>query len=100
MLRKNPLQPPRPFSPGDQASEVGTAAEAAVAGLGFVTPEDFDATGILRGVDPSEPRYWWMPDVYGPADSPVSAGEEVQATSLSAARTVAAARSTSAASAA
>jgi hypothetical protein len=100
MLRTNPLQPPRPFSPGGKAFGMGPVARAAVAGLGFVTPEDFDATGILRGVDPSEPQYWWMPDIYGPADSPAAAGEGAQATSRSPDRTVAAARSTSAASAA
>lgn len=32
----------------------------------FVSAEDFDATGILTGVDPCESRYWWVPELYGP----------------------------------
>jgi hypothetical protein len=32
----------------------------------FVSAEDFDATGILAGVDPCASNYWWMPELYGP----------------------------------
>jgi hypothetical protein len=28
--------------------------------------EDYDATGVLIGMDPSASRYWWMPELYGP----------------------------------
>jgi hypothetical protein len=42
-------------------------AHAAQAASGrFVSAEDFDATGILAGVDPCESRYWWVPELYGP----------------------------------
>ena len=62
MLRKNPLQPPRPFAA--TASRADNPAEERWGG--FVTAEDFDGTGIMTGVDPSESRYWWMPELYGP----------------------------------
>lgn len=44
------------------------ASGRAVAGNAAPPPsaEDFDATGILRGIDPCESRYWWIPDLYGP----------------------------------
>jgi hypothetical protein len=81
MLRKNPLQPPRPF----------TAAFSAVASVaqpgqpaGFVAADDFDSTGIMAGVDPSESRYWWVPELYGPEAAP-------QATSRPGSRAAAAA---------
>jgi hypothetical protein len=32
----------------------------------FISAEDFDATGILTGVDPCASNYWWMPELYGP----------------------------------
>lgn len=31
----------------------------------FVSAEDFDATGILTGVDACASSYWWMPELYG-----------------------------------
>jgi hypothetical protein len=34
-------------------------------GRGFTSAEDFDATGILAGVDPCESRYWWLPELAG-----------------------------------
>lgn len=30
----------------------------------FVSPEDFDVTGVLAGVDCSESRYWWVPELH------------------------------------
>lgn len=39
---------------------------AAPSGRPLVAAEDFDATGILTGMDPSASRYWWMPELYGP----------------------------------
>jgi len=62
MLRTNPLQPPRPHFP---AAATGRS-EPELAGPAFIAPEDFDRTGIMAGVDPSESRYWWMPELYGP----------------------------------
>ena len=61
MLRINPLHPPRPVAvfsaPASQRVPDGTV---------FVAAEDYDSTGILTGVDPSESRYWWLPELYGP----------------------------------
>jgi hypothetical protein len=63
MLRKNPLQPPRPFI----AAPLAAGCEAQAAPFpGFLAADDFDPTGILTGVDPSESRYWWQPELYGP----------------------------------
>jgi hypothetical protein len=56
---------------------------------GFLTAEDFDGTGIMVGVDVSESRYWWMPELYGPDES--AAAEPAQAASGSGTRTSAAA---------
>jgi hypothetical protein len=39
----------------------------------FVSAEDFDATGILAGVDPCASNYWWMPELYGPDLGPAQA---------------------------
>jgi len=64
MLQKNPLCPPLPSQPPRAAA---TAASAASRAEGrFVSATDFDATGVLAGMDPSESRYWWMPELYGP----------------------------------
>jgi hypothetical protein len=65
MLRPNPLQPPRPFFPDTPPGTGQGAGPAAAATDAFVSAEDFDLTGILTGVDPCEPRYWWMPELYG-----------------------------------
>lgn len=59
---------------------------------GFLSAEDFDATGVLAGVDPCESHYWWMPELYGPESM---AGDESagldQATRRTASRATAAA---------
>ena len=93
MLRINPLQPPRPFSVTS-----APAAHRVTAGAGFVAAEDYDSTGIMAGVDPSESRYWWLPELYGPepvptpaAVSPVTASPAAQATRRTGERTAAAA---------
>jgi hypothetical protein len=62
MLERNRLQPPRPSSPSPTAGWFDGVA-AGCSGL-FASPEDFDATGILAGVDPCESRYWWMPELF------------------------------------
>jgi len=59
MLQSNPLQPPRPFLPPPRAVQRTSVVEGR-----FVSAEDFDATGVLTGVDPCESRYWWMPELY------------------------------------
>ena len=81
MLRSNPLQPPRPFPPP------AVEAIAAGTGRGFVSPEDYDRTGILTGMDPCESRYWWLPELYAPA----AAAGDLQATSRPLTRPTAAA---------
>lgn len=71
MLQKNPLCPPVPSQPPRATQSV--AAAAASAEGRFVSADDFDATGVLAGMDPSESRYWWMPELYGPdADAAVA----------------------------
>lgn len=72
----------------------------------FVSAEDFDATGILTGVDACASSYWWMPELYGPdagpdfgsapfqvrlADSLAERPNRDQATQRTASRTTAAA---------
>ena len=85
MLRSNPLQPPRPFSIPEGA--IGTSGRTA----GFVSPEDYDRTGILTGVDPCESQYWWMPELYGPETAAVDQGSANQATNRPLTRSPAAA---------
>ena len=77
MLRINPLQPPRPLSVTSAA-----AAPRATVGAGFVAAEDYDSTGIMAGVDPSESQYWWLPELYGPepAQAPAAVSPAAQAT--------------------
>lgn len=87
MLQRNPLQPPRPFLPPTAAG-----AQRPAVGCGFLSAEDFDATGVLPGVDPCESQYWWMPELYGPetAAGAEAAGRD-QATRRTASRAPAAA---------
>lgn len=60
MLRINPLQPPRPVPPS-----AGTPRPPRrVRPMGFVSAEDYDATGVLAGLDPCESRYWWLAEFY------------------------------------
>lgn len=76
MLQKNRLQPPMPPRTPPTTAALGAARRAAA----FVSPEDFDATGILAGVDPCESLYWWLADLYGPeADLPAERTREVAA---------------------
>ena len=74
MLERNRLQPPRPSAPSQTAG--GFDGPLAACGGLFASPEDYDATGILAGVDPYESRYWWMPELY---ISPTAAGESTLA---------------------
>jgi hypothetical protein len=89
MLQTNPLQPPRPFTPAPPPAHGLTPGHRR-----FVAAEDFDATGIMAGVDLSEPQYWWMPELYGPEGAPARSAcrePDAQATSRVASRTSAAA---------
>lgn len=70
MLQKNPLCPPLPCP----LPHAAVSAAAAAAGERFVSADDFDATGVLSGMDPSESRYWWMPELYGPDADIAAAG--------------------------
>jgi hypothetical protein len=97
MLRKNSLHPPRPFPSADSShartvSAVGEAGQP-YAAAGFLSADAFDPTGILLGVDPAEPCYWWVPELYGP-DGAAGSGSleppgEAQAAARSADRTAA-----------
>lgn len=62
MLERNRLQPPRPSAPSQTSG--GFDGHASGCGGLFASAEDYDATGILAGVDPCESRYWWMPELY------------------------------------
>jgi len=90
MLRKNPLHPPRPFPSADSAgtrtdSTVGEARQSDAA-AGFLSADAFDPTGILLGVDPAEPCYWWMPELYGRDGAAGSADLELTDVAQAAAR--------------
>ncbi len=69
MLERNRPAPPLPSAP---ARSGDWFAGQAAGGL-FSSAEDYDATGILAGVDPCESRYWWMPDLF--ASTPIESGE-------------------------
>ncbi len=86
MLRRNPLQPPRPLAPAS-----GTRDLVHRPASGFVSPEDFDCTGVLFGCDPCESRYWWMPELYGPDAAAAPAAAVTHAARQSAVRPTAAA---------
>lgn len=65
MLQKNRLNPPRPAAaPRPSAAHPPGAVTA-----GFISPEDFDTTGILAGVDPCESRYWWVAELGAAQDA-------------------------------
>lgn len=77
MLQKNPLRPPRPSRP--PTTPFPEASRTTPHACRFTSAEDFDATGILAGIDPCESRYWWMPELAGDEH----AGAACQATSRS-----------------
>ena len=51
---------PTPNSTRPAASAVG----AEPLGPMFLSAEDFDATGILAGVEPCASNYWWIPELH------------------------------------
>ena len=94
MLEPNRLNPPHSSPvPTGAALPPGPAPKRRM----FVSADDFDATGILAGCDPSASNYWWMPELHTavPADLAVAtvadAGAERQATRRTSARPQAAA---------
>lgn len=95
MLQKNPLCPPLP----SQSPRAAVSATAAASAGRFVSADDFDATGVLAGMDPCESRYWWMPEMYGP-DAEAAVGGQPLADALARGPRQATRRSTSRATAA
>ena len=51
----------RTTKPADGWPEFGGSHD--FAGEGFLSAEDFDATGILTGVEPCASNYWWIPEL-------------------------------------
>lgn len=79
MLDTNRLCLPRRFSPPQrQTRPFSAAGGAAEAESRFTSAEDFDATGILTGMDLCASSYWWMPELHatmeaaGPATLPTA----------------------------
>lgn len=67
----------------------------------FLGAEDFDATGILTGVDPCASSYWWMPELHATHEGGDSLHPTtLQATHRAGSSPAATSRSTSAANAA
>lgn len=83
MLQKNPLCPPLPQLPsrvaGDGAGNLPSRSRP------FIAPEDFDATGILAGMDACESRYWWLPELHADAADQATSRDATAAASTSAA---------------
>ena len=68
MLERNCPAPSLPSMP----ARSGDWSDGERGGGLFASAEDYDATGILAGVDPCESRYWWMPDLFAaPPAAPV-----------------------------
>ncbi len=60
MLERNCPAPSLPSAP----ARSGDWSDGERTGGLFASAEDYDATGILAGVDPCESRYWWIPDLF------------------------------------
>lgn len=75
MLDRNRLPSPPPSDPMNSGTmpgwDLAWDAPAATAHGPFASAEDYDATGILAGVDPCESRYWWMPELHASAEGPL-----------------------------
>jgi hypothetical protein len=77
MLDRNRFQPP-PTGPQSEDCRASGWDWAAPSDYGpadyglFASAEDYDATGILAGVDPCESRYWWMPELHASVDGPLT----------------------------
>ena len=87
MLAPNPLSPPRPHQPllsargaiavgsSEESSQVLTPCGPEPLGNGgplFLSAEDFDATGILTGIEPCSSNYWWIPELHRDSDHPTT----------------------------
>ena len=80
------IVPHRPLPEGCSPMPTLTSTRSAAAATGaeapgpiFLSAEDFDATGILAGVEPCASNYWWIPELHlgvpsggGPTDSAVA----------------------------
>jgi len=86
MLKPNPLCPPPVPSRVVRREETVARDVSPRRSRAFVSAEDFDATGILAGMDCCESRYWWLPELHVAAS-----GSDAQATSRPVARPPAAA---------
>lgn len=60
MLEPNRLDPPRPHRESTPAGSRTPRIDERL----FVSPDDFDTTGILMGFDPCASSYWWMPELH------------------------------------
>lgn len=59
MLERNCPTPAPPSAPARSDDWIDGACTGGL----FASAEDYDATGILAGVDPCESCYWWLPDL-------------------------------------
>ena len=49
---------------GERAPQQADGRSVDALGPMFLSAEDFDATGILAGVEPSASNYWWIPELH------------------------------------
>ncbi len=82
LLRKHDLMANRTRSTNSPDRGPASASGQGFAGNPFLSAEDFDATGILAGVEPCASNYWWMPELLlgaelDPTSAPASTGLEV-----------------------
>ena len=48
----------------DPLASAATTEGVDALGSMFLSAEDFDATGILAGVEPCASNYWWIPELH------------------------------------
>lgn len=63
-IGQNPRRNRRTSTPAIEPAVVATPPAPARSPWAFGSADDYDATGILAGVDLSASLYWWMPDLY------------------------------------
>ena len=80
---RRPAQAPKHFpmatrvrttKPADKGPAIGGGRD--FAGEGFLSAEDFDATGILTGVEPCASSYWWIPELLSGSEAPSPMAEQ------------------------
>jgi hypothetical protein len=94
MLDTNRLQPPRRCQTPSPASQGPASAGRTRRDDRFISADDFDATGILAGMDLCASSYWWVPELHAP---PVPAAGPATVTSAAHATARMSPRSTAAA---